>query len=88
MKHYWIALSLLTLAACDGSPATGVLTYEQLKAYPVSCELKETQLTELKKIQAIKNFDPDPDNLNEQDRVYNSRLKATIWWYAYGCDQS
>jgi hypothetical protein len=85
MKLFWITLAVSMLAACDGSPAT--LSYEQLKAYPVSCELKETQLAELKKLQAIKNFDPDPDNLNEQDRIYNSRLKATIWWYAYGCDQ-
>jgi hypothetical protein len=65
-----------------------VMSYQELVDYPVSCEFKEQQLVELKNLQTLKNFNPDPDLLNEDDHAFNSRLKATIWWYAYRCDQS
>ena len=69
-------------------PKLSTMSYDQLMRYPVDCSLKNTQLTELKSLQRDKNFDPDPDKLTEGQRAYNSRLKATIWWYAYRCDQS
>lgn len=64
-----------------------VPTYEQLRDYPVDCKLKDSQLADLYRIQKIKNFAEDPDDLNDQDRQYNARLKATIWWFAYGCEK-
>jgi hypothetical protein len=64
-----------------------VLTYQQLVDYPVDCKLKNQQLVELEHLQKIKNFAEDPDDLNTEDRKYNARLKATIWWYAYGCQE-
>jgi len=65
-----------------------VMTYQELYDYPVECSKKDQQLKELKQLQTYLNFDPDPDNLSDFDRAYNSRLKATIWWYAYRCNQS
>lgn len=65
-----------------------VMSYQELVDYPVSCEFKDQQLVELKNLQAVKNFNPDPDLLSEEDHAFNSRLKATIWWYVYRCDQS
>jgi hypothetical protein len=65
-----------------------VLTYQELKNYPKDCSKADDQLKELREIQKIKNFDPNPDNLSSDDYLYNSRLKATIWWYAYTCDKS
>jgi hypothetical protein len=65
-----------------------ILSYEQLLDYPNQCALADQQLKQLRWIQRAKNFDPDPDNLTEADRLYNSRLKATIWWYAYTCNKS
>lgn len=64
-----------------------VLTYQQLVDYPVDCNLKKEQLAELQEVQRIKNFNPDSDELIEADYHYNSRLKATIWYYAYGCEK-
>ena len=64
-----------------------VLTYQQLVDYPVDCKLKDEQLAELLAVQKAKNFNPDSDELIEADYHYNSRLKATIWYYAYGCEQ-
>lgn len=64
-----------------------ILTYQQLVDYPVDCKLKDEQLAELLNIQKIKNFNPDSDELSETDYHYNSRLKATIWYYAYGCEK-
>ncbi len=65
-----------------------VMTYQELYDYPVNCSLKDQQLKELKDLQSYLNFDPDPDHLGEFDRAYNSRLKSTIWWYSYRCNQS
>ena len=64
-----------------------IMTYQELVDYPMDCNFKDQQLIELKNLQTIKNFDPDPDLLEDSDRAFNSRLKATIWWYAYRCDQ-
>lgn len=65
-----------------------MLSYEELKNYPTQCEKADLQLQQLRQIQVLKNFDSDPDNLNEDDRKYNGRLKATIWWYVYQCEKS
>jgi hypothetical protein len=62
-----------------------ILTYQELVDYPSQCGQASSQLAYLKKLQRIKNFDPDPDKLSYDDRLYNSRLKATIWWYVYRC---
>lgn len=86
MKYFLLSLAIV-LVGCDASSQPQVPTYEQLVQYPVSCEKKDSQLKELRYIQKIKNFDPDPDNLEDMDRAYNGRLKATIWWYAYRCEQ-
>lgn len=68
--------------------SSDVLSYQELVDYPSQCAKADEQLAELRRIQSIKNFNPDPDALSEHDRAYNSRLKATIWWYAYRCDKS
>lgn len=80
---YLIVLFVLILTACTDSAST--MSYEQLVNYPSSCDKKESQLKELIQLQRSKNFAQDPDNLNESDRAYNSRLKATIWWYEWKC---
>ena len=90
MKLALVALALV-LAGCsdrgDREYTPTVMTYQQLVDYPVSCELANKQLSELKHLQVQKGFDPDPDKLSEDDRIFNSRLKATIWWYAYRCEK-
>lgn len=76
-----LCIAAFVITGCDSH----ILTYEELRKYPVSCAKEQKQLAELREIQAIKNFADDPDQLNEQDRAYNSRLKATIWWYGAEC---
>jgi hypothetical protein len=73
-------------ATLQNTNAMQIMSYDDLVKYPVSCEKKDSQLAELTKIQKAINFNPDPDLLSESDRTYNSRLKATIWWYAYRCE--
>lgn len=82
MKYALILACFIT--GCDDTS----LTYDQLVKYPTQCANADEQLRYLHSIQNRKHFDPDPDNLNEEDRAYNSRLKATIWWYAYRCGKS
>jgi Tfp pilus assembly protein PilP len=85
MKISLVVLALL-LAGCNET-SSKVLTYDELVNYPSQCAKADAQLRELKEIQRVKNFDQDPDNLNPADRAYNSRLKASIWWYAYRCEK-
>lgn len=84
---FLILLLVSLLIGCSDATSTTVLTYDQLVAYEPSCDKKDSQLKELRTIQKIKNFAQDPDELAEQNRAYNSRLKATIWWYAYECNK-
>jgi lipoprotein NlpI len=84
LKHL-IAIAIVLLAGCSNSNSAD-LTYEELVYYHTDCKLAGSQLDRLKQIQRNKNFDPDPDKLNDADRAYNSRLKATIWWYYYECN--
>ena len=86
----WPALSILLVAlllgGCDGT-SMSILTYEELVKYPVSCARAEQQLAHLRYIQKVKNFDPDIEKLRPEDRAYNGRLKATIWWFVYKCEK-
>lgn len=91
-------LAILILAFSSNEPAVAekpydytyykVLSYKELWDFPNSCDKVTNQLAILKRLQAHKDFNADPDSLNKDDRDYNGRLKATIWWYAYRCDQS
>ena len=88
MKRAVFVVALL-LAGCKQSENTsGDLTYDQLVKYPVQCAKADEQLEQLHSIQNARNFAQDPDDLNDADRAYNSRLKSTIWWYAYKSDKS
>ena len=71
----------------EAASVPAILTYQQLLDYPVDCKFKDQQLAELQQVLRIKNFNPDSDELTETDYHYNSRLKATIWYYSYGCEQ-
>jgi hypothetical protein len=89
MKLITIAI---TLALAGLYPAvvvaeTKIPSLEELRSYPVDCKLKEKQLAHLRQIQQIKNFNSDPDSLSTLDKAYNSRLKATIWWFYFGCEK-
>jgi hypothetical protein len=86
---YLLILAVAVLVGCsDARPANPMLTYEQLKSFQVDCEKKEEQLKQLNYIKARKNFPENPEDItDEMDRAYNSRLKATIWWYTYRCEQ-
>lgn len=82
-----IALALAGLYPAKSFAEVKILSLEELRSYPVDCKLKETQLTHLRQIQKIKNFNSNPDALNDYDRAYNSRLKSTIWWFYFGCEK-
>jgi hypothetical protein len=88
-----ILISSLVLAGCNNAasgPSPSVprmLTYEELSNFETKCELADQQQAMLRSILVRKNFDPDPDKLNDSDRAYNSLLKATLWWYEYRCKQ-
>jgi hypothetical protein len=83
-----ILISALVLAGCNNSassPTYKILSYKELVDFNTSCDVATEQQAHLKYILERKRFDPDPDKLNADDREYNSRLKATLWWYEYRC---
>lgn len=76
-------------ANTNGSSASvSIPSYDELKNYALSCDKADEQLKYLKSVQSALKLPNDPDSLSENDRIYNSRLKATIWWYAYTCGKS
>jgi PBP1b-binding outer membrane lipoprotein LpoB len=91
---YVALLAILVLTGCKETRPTNTttkyqpLSYQQLVNYPIDCAKKDIQLAELTALQEFKNFSPDSDTLNVDDRAYNGRLKATIWWYSYSCGES
>ena len=85
MKKIVALILVLLLYACKVDPYQQILSFEQIKNYPVDCNKKELQLAHLYLIQKTKNFNEDPDELSEADYYYNSRLKSTIWWFYYEC---
>jgi hypothetical protein len=92
---YLAILAALALVGCKESDRNQIanvqsktLTYQQLVDYPIDCSKKDNQLSYLRDIQTQKNFAEDPDVLDDYDRAYNGRLKATIWWYSYSCGES
>ena len=89
MKLITIAIALFLAVSYPPAAVaeTKILSLEELRSYPVDCKLKEKQLAQLRQIQKIKNFNSNPDTLNEYDRAYNSRLKSTIWWFHFGCEK-
>ena len=83
-----ILISAIVLAGCNNSASTPtykILSYKELVDFNTSCDVATEQQAHLQYILERKNFDPDPDKLNADDRAYNSRLKATLWWYEYRC---
>jgi len=82
-----IALTLAVLYPVAAFAEVKIPSLEDLRSYPVDCKLKEKQLAHLRQIQQIKNFNSDPDLLSTLDKAYNSRLKATIWWFYFGCEK-
>lgn len=81
---FLIALVIVLLVGCSGKPLP---TYAELKQYKLSCNLQDKQVAELERIQNIKRFSEDPDQLNEMDRKYNALLKEHLWWFVYNCEQ-
>ena len=80
-----VVIAVLALVGCgDNIP---MLTYEQLEKFNKRCPNKTAELNQLRHIQQVKNFAQDPDDLNDDDRAYNSKLKATIWWYTQNCNE-
>jgi hypothetical protein len=83
-----ILITALALAGCNNSassPTYKMLSYEELVGFQTSCTDRDNQQKHLKYILDRKGFNPNPDNLSADDRAYNSRLKATLWWYEYRC---
>ena len=64
-----------------------IQTFYDLERFPTDCTRKDENLEILIRTLRTYQFDPDPDKLNEEDRAFNSRLKATIWWYRYKCQK-
>jgi hypothetical protein len=85
MKRF-VAIVAIVLAGCSNEPATP--SYEELVKFKKSCTNQAAELKLLQHWQRAKNFAQDPDDLNEEDRKYNSQLKATIWWYAVECNNA
>lgn len=84
-----ILLAAVMLSACQPSePRPKILTLSEMEHFQKDCSKSVEQLKQLKYNQNAKNFSENPDDLNDEDRVYNRALKDNIWWFTYTCNQS
>ena len=79
-----IPLVVLALVGCTGEPLP---TYEQLKHYPLDCKKRSDQVYDLKQIQRLKHFGPDPETFDKADSEYYALLKEHLWWFEYKCNE-
>ncbi len=77
-------IAAVLLYGCGGNPLP---TYGELKQYPLDCKKKNDQIQDLKDIQRLKYFGPDPEKFSDEDRAYYALLKEHIWWFSYNCEQ-
>jgi hypothetical protein len=80
-----VLIAAIVLTGC--SDQTYIPSYDELVKFRTSCSNKDAELKKLRTIQQYKNFAQDPDELSEEDRAYNSKLKSTIWWYTWNCHE-
>jgi len=91
--RYLVLILALTLAACDAAEPTDVLkkqelSFADLEKLPTDCSRKVLVQDKILKILRFKNFNPNPDLLQDIERAYQSKLKATYYWYEYSCGDS
>jgi len=80
-------LILITAIFLYGCSAEPLPTYSELKQFPLDCKKKNEQISDLKEIQHLKYFGPDPEKFSDDDRAYYTLLKEYIWWFSYNCEQ-
>jgi hypothetical protein len=83
--RYLVILLAVALSACSGEPD---YTYDQLATFTPRCSDQTYQLRRLNQTLRHQGFSKDPDSLDEQDRAFNSKIKAAIWWFEYSCNQN
>jgi hypothetical protein len=86
-------LTLFLLTGCGLNKSqpntTGIATFEQLNAVKVTnadCRNIDKHVNFLENQLRMKGLlYADPDNLNNDDRLYNATARATIWALRIGC---
>lgn len=91
MKLIYALVAVAALSGCvehgsDQAPRRA-LGYDELYNFETDCARRDENLRILYNTQDVKNFPSDPDDLSDFERQFNSRLKATIWWYLRSCQQ-
>jgi hypothetical protein len=84
---------MLGLTACDAKNPDDILnkpelSFDDLKKLPTDCQRKGIVQRKIQLILTQNSYDPNPDNLPDLAREYQSKLKATYWWYEYSCGDS
>ena len=85
----YLLVMVLLLSGCGEAanitPYKRALTFDEIRQMQLSCTRRDEQLNLLRISKTIKGLDNEPDNLNDDDRAYNSRLKASMWWLEMNC---
>jgi len=91
VKLIYVLVAVAALTGCvdqgSGQAPRRALSYDEIYSFETDCARRDENLNILYNTQDLKNFASDPDELNDFDRQFNSRLKATIWWYLRSCKQ-
>ena len=79
---YLAILFAVVVAGCDaGAQKPG----SDLDPFRTDCARRTEQQSKIENIITAQRLGGDPDLLDDDRRFYNSRLKATWWWYELNC---
>jgi hypothetical protein len=80
-------LAVLVAVVVAGCDAGAQKPASDLDTFQTDCARRTEQQNKIENIITAKRLGGDPDLLDDDRRAYNSRLKATWWWYEINCKQ-
>jgi hypothetical protein len=91
MKLFLVLLTVAGIVGCASTPRGGAVSYQELQRVQQNLSMKDCP-----RIDYYVNFANDqlsrrgllgaqPENLNEDDRLYNSTAHVIIWSLRIGC---
>jgi hypothetical protein len=81
MKYLAILFAVI-VAGCDAEAQKPASDFDPFKT---DCARKNEQQSKIQNLIIQHRLGGDPDLLDDDRRVYNSRLKSTWWWYELNC---
>jgi hypothetical protein len=90
-----VGIVLLLISGCSGLPTSGhqlpqAMTYEEISGIELryrDCRQADFIIDRMRQQLKLRGLvDKNPEDLNQADRLYNSRVKVVIWSLIIACN--